>query len=326
MNKVKEDQGDSTMSESYYPSLHSRTLSDLSVDEILFKYQDNSQLLNHILVAKAQEDKRRTAEEMRQVEEARLQTKYIEFELTHRQENNNAYAQNADHGTASIFDTSFMDHQDQFTDPIDNGSSLKRMDNSPLFNSSDFQYTMQPPESTTSVSSSPLSTVDFMSPSNFDLYGENMIVSSSPPPSEDLPLFPPTTTTTTTTSSSKSSKSNKGKKKSTSTSSPTTKNMHRTLSYESVMTLSDLNIRPKSVSPPPPPPPPQPPLDHDKVMEALRAKLRKSSSPYQNNRRKPSPEPVVPPPNTYPTTGVLLLNLKNRRRKTSVTKRSSSAK
>lgn len=56
-NKVKEDQGDSNMSESYYPSLHSRTLSNLSVDEILFKYQDNSQLLNHILVAKAQEDK-----------------------------------------------------------------------------------------------------------------------------------------------------------------------------------------------------------------------------------------------------------------------------
>lgn len=208
-----------------------------------------------------------------------------------------------------------MDHQDQFTDHVDKG-----IDNSPLFKSSDFQYTMQQPESTTSVSSSPLSTVDFMSPSNFDLYnGENMIVSSSPPPSEDLPLFPPTTTEPTT--MNKVTKSNKGKKKSTSTSSPT-KNMHRTLSYESVMTLSDLNIRPKSVSPPPPP---QPPLDHDKVMEALRAKLRKSSSPYQNNRRKPSPEPV-PPPNTYPTTGVLLLNLKNRRRKTSVTKRNSSAK
>lgn len=40
-----------------YPSQHARSLSDISVGEILLKYQDDSQLLNHILVAKAQEDK-----------------------------------------------------------------------------------------------------------------------------------------------------------------------------------------------------------------------------------------------------------------------------
>lgn len=57
ITKTKEDLNDSNMSDSYYPSLHSRTLSDISVGEILLKYQDNSQLLNHILVAKAQEDK-----------------------------------------------------------------------------------------------------------------------------------------------------------------------------------------------------------------------------------------------------------------------------
>ncbi|KAI9478865.1 MAG: hypothetical protein EXX96DRAFT_262391 [Benjaminiella poitrasii] len=99
--------------------------------------------------------------------------------------------------------------------------------------------------------------------------------------------------------------------------------MHRTLSYESVMSLSDFNVntttkRTNSLSPPPS----SQPLDHDKVMEALRAKLRKSSSPYQAHRPRPSPEPI-PPPNTNPTTGVLLLNLKSRRRKTSVTKRNS---
>ncbi|GAA5796857.1 hypothetical protein HPULCUR_002235 [Helicostylum pulchrum] len=306
------------MTDSYYPSLHSRTLSDISVGEILLKYQDNSQLLNHILVAKAQEDKRRTAEELRQVEEARLQTKFIEYELTHRQENN-SYAQNTNHSSNSIFGSSFMDHQDQFTHHVDTASSLQAgIDNSPVpLTSSEFHYGIQP-ECASIASSSP--SVDFISPSNFELYGENLMLSSSPPAPDDLELFPPAIGAAVV---AETKKANKGKKKSNASSS---KNIHRTLSYESVMTLSDLNIRPKSASPPPPPPP-QPPLDHDKVMEALRAKLRRSSSPYQNSRPKPSPEPTPPPPpNTYPTTGVLLLNLKNRRRKSSVTKRGNSSK
>jgi hypothetical protein len=41
----------------YYPTQHTRNLSDMSVGEILVKYQDDNQLLNHILLAKAQEDK-----------------------------------------------------------------------------------------------------------------------------------------------------------------------------------------------------------------------------------------------------------------------------
>ena len=164
-----------------------------------------------------------------------------------------------------------------------------------------------------SIASSP--SIDFVNPSNFDLYNDSnshMMLSCSPP--SDLPLFPVPSSTPKPAVESKSI--SKGKKK---TSSP--KKIHRTLSYESVMTLSDLNIRPPSASPPPP----AQPLDHDKVMEALRAKLRKSSSPYQLSRPKPSPEPAPPPPNTYPTTGVLLLNLKSRRRKSSVTKRSNSS-
>lgn len=222
-----------------------------------------------------------------------------------------------------------MNSNDPFADHV--GHSLQAgmattHDTSPMpMTTSEFHYIQQ--DNTSSISSSSPS-MDFVTPSNFDLYGSNMSFSCSPPP--DLPLFPPpvnqpakeiilpvvksspiaTTTTTTTT---------KGKKKS----SISPKNIHRTLSYESVMTLSDLNIK-QATSPPPSLPPPQP-LDHDKVMEALRAKLRKSSSPYQNSRpTKPSPEPV-PPPNTYPTTGVLLLNLKSRRRKSSVTKRSNSS-
>lgn len=191
---------------------------------------------------------------------------------------------------ASLFGHSLLDQ-----DPFDNGgneASLQaRLDNA--INSCDFHYGLT--TENVSITSSP--SMDFISPSAFDLYGDQLMLSSSPPPSDDIVLFPP--------------KPKKSKK------SP--KNIHRTLSYESVMTLSDMSIRPSSS----PPPPPLEPLDHDKVMEALRAKLRKSSSPYPT-RPKPSPEPV-PIPNTYPTTGVLLLNLKSRRRKSSLTKRSNSS-
>lgn len=192
-----------------------------------------------------------------------------------------------------MFAQSFMDHQDQFNDHGGNGTSLQAGLDSSQLGSTDFHYGLTA-ENVSVASSSP--SIDFISPS-FDLYGDQLMLSSSPPPSEDLVLFPP--------------KPKKGKK------SP--RNIHRTLSYESVMTLSDMSIRPPSASPPPPPQP----LDHDKVMEALRAKLRKSSSPYPS-RPKPSPEPV-PIPNTFPTTGILLLNLKSRRRKSSVTKRSNSS-
>ncbi|KAI8969320.1 hypothetical protein BDF20DRAFT_916679 [Mycotypha africana] len=118
--------------------------------------------------------------------------------------------------------------------------------------------------------------------------------------------------------------------------------MYKTHSYENVMTLSDFNVNSdnsnsqsskkkgnnsslssRRLSPP------SKPLDHDRVMEALRAKILRMNSPKPqattsgDSKRKPSPEPATRPPNTYPSTGVLYLNLKNRRRKTSVPKRAS---
>ncbi|KAG1466568.1 hypothetical protein G6F46_001819 [Rhizopus delemar] len=107
------------------------------------------------------------------------------------------------------------------------------------------------------------------------------LVSNSPP---DLPFFPPPTPPST--------KPTKKKHKT---------SMKRTLSYENIMELN--TVQPK-------PSPPQKKLNHEKVMEALRAKLKKSASP----KAKPAPQPV-PPPNTNPTTGVLFLDLKHRRRK-----------
>lgn len=263
----------------------------------------------------------------------------------------------------SYFDHQASDQPTPFSSNGLSNSLQARLDASSLPGTSISEYAFmqhqQRQEAVSVASSSP--SIDILSPSAFDMY-QHQSMSCSPPEMDDLPLFPCSNTTTTlttapiipshtlpnNTSSQRMHRSTKSPSQSpvpatipmacSSFSPPPpshlqqnkpksgrSANMHRTLSYESVMSLDDLNMNKKSVSSPsaPPAPPPQP-LDHDKVMEALRAKLRRSSSPYQNSRRKPSPEPT-PPPNTYPTTGVLLLNLKSRRRKSSVTKRSSGS-
>lgn len=106
--------------------------------------------------------------------------------------------------------------------------------------------------------------------------------------------------------------------------------VHRTLSYECVMNLKEYNTkimdelnkkndqennkrRSRSLS--------SEPLDHNKVMEALRAKLKRCSSSsrkIESSTETPSSSSPPPPPNVHPTTGVLLLDLKSRKRKSSV--------
>ncbi|CAO3637377.1 unnamed protein product [Cunninghamella echinulata] len=54
-------------------------LSELSVGDILDIYKHDTELLKHILKAKSEEDKRKTAEELRRAEEARLQYKYLDL-------------------------------------------------------------------------------------------------------------------------------------------------------------------------------------------------------------------------------------------------------
>ncbi|KAI7901809.1 uncharacterized protein BX663DRAFT_512489 [Cokeromyces recurvatus] len=212
----------------------------------------------------------------------------------------------------------------------------------------------QPQQDSVSIASSSPS-IGFMSPPSFGLYNQDQhgILSSS---SKEInqpfcsftnivsaPIVPSnvsdtnksqTTSELATPISINNTKSVKRRK------SGKTGHIHRTLSYESVMSLTDFNVnintkRNNSLSPTLPSPLPRSlpsqPLDHDKVMEALRAKLRKSSSPSQAHKSKPSlestppPPPLPPPPpNTNPTTGILLLNLKNRRRKVSITKRGNN--
>ncbi|CAO3594634.1 unnamed protein product [Absidia cylindrospora] len=64
----------------------SLALSDIWVGDILEIYKHDTELLRHILMAKAEEDKRRAAEEVRRTEEARLQCKYLELGWEHQKQ------------------------------------------------------------------------------------------------------------------------------------------------------------------------------------------------------------------------------------------------
>ncbi|KAI8641834.1 hypothetical protein BD408DRAFT_483153 [Parasitella parasitica] len=93
----------------YQDTIQTSNPSDISVGELLLKYQDNSQLLDRILAAKAEEDKRKTAEEWRQAEEARLQSKFIEYEMNQRQEGSSN--NNTSNDIRQSFDDFLIHHQ-----------------------------------------------------------------------------------------------------------------------------------------------------------------------------------------------------------------------
>ncbi|KAG0164992.1 hypothetical protein DFQ28_009393 [Apophysomyces sp. BC1034] len=80
------DSSKTTLNDAYPVQNNTQTgLADITVSEILELYKHDTELLKHILVAKSEEDRRRTAEEIRKAEEARLQAKYLEMEMgSHR--------------------------------------------------------------------------------------------------------------------------------------------------------------------------------------------------------------------------------------------------
>ncbi|KAI8366238.1 hypothetical protein BD560DRAFT_401059 [Blakeslea trispora] len=237
-----------------------------------------------------------------------------------------------------LFESQFVDQSSQFADP--SFSLYSGSPSSPLVTKhSEALHGIQGDASVSSSSPS----MDILSPTHFDIQNctNGKGITSCSPPDMDMPLFPPTLATAPIvpsnglpfqpkreigTSSTNSSKKSPHMSPRIRHASPARKKAHRTLSYETVLNLGDLDINKSNnkanmtlASPPT-----VRPLDHEKVMEALRAKLRRSASPYQgSSRRKPSPEPI-PPPNTYPTTGVLFLDLKNRRSKSSSSKRNNN--
>lgn len=58
---------------------------DISIKEILETYKDDKDLMKHVLAAKAEEDKKKAAEETLRVEQARIQLKHLDLELAREQ-------------------------------------------------------------------------------------------------------------------------------------------------------------------------------------------------------------------------------------------------
>ncbi|KAM3583051.1 ATP-dependent RNA helicase [Umbelopsis sp. WA50703] len=80
-SREQKDRRDSSAFQWPSPSQVALSYSDISIKDILDTYQHDVELLKVILLAKAEEDKKRTAEEVCKAEEAKLKAKTIELEL-----------------------------------------------------------------------------------------------------------------------------------------------------------------------------------------------------------------------------------------------------
>ncbi|ORZ13541.1 hypothetical protein BCR42DRAFT_492941 [Absidia repens] len=371
--------------EHYQNGPSSLGLSDISVSDILEVYKHDTELLKHILLAKTEEDKRRTAEEVRRAEEARLQTKYLDLNWEQRQHFSDPSTFTNEFLSGSLGSLA-VSSAEAIPDwlSIDPGNTMATLSPSPITTS--LTYFDQNPPSPTTTSPSPFVTTSFDAPFAADL---SKSVASSPESLTSFGKIPrnsnKATTTATNSSSSLSSSStttlaysavdSNHQQDNTSHTNGNNYSQQSALPYEATLlhapasapenntqpaksackrTLSRTRSQRRPVVAPgkkknrPIPLPQQPSsttttptlpvkdenqLDHVTVMEALRAKLRRSSNPPAeaasnstttgggdgNNKNNKliwptSLEEIVDPPQPMSPQGMLLLDLKNPRR------------
>ncbi|KAI9300130.1 hypothetical protein BJ944DRAFT_253332, partial [Cunninghamella echinulata] len=56
-------------------------ITQLSINDLLSLNKNDSDLMQHVLLAKEQENERKSAQEIRQIQENRLKEKYIDYEM-----------------------------------------------------------------------------------------------------------------------------------------------------------------------------------------------------------------------------------------------------
>ncbi|KAI9281866.1 ATP-dependent RNA helicase HAS1 [Sporodiniella umbellata] len=235
-----------------YTSVNS-SLVDFTVGEILELYKHDTDLLKHILVAKAEEDKKRGAEELRRAEEARLQSKFIDLQLDQSRRSSSA-----------LDDTSLG------------------------FSSTDWL----PYQTSTAVNSSN----DLVSP----------FLNNTPPSPSQLPLSPYTQfevpfANLNLSSPSSPECSTYSEKKENRVTCKRTFSRTKSTRKPSVKGLTKKNKSAQETETPD-----KQPLNHTTVMEALRAKLQRSTQ--QQLKEKKQEIPSMSP------SGILLLDLKNPKR------------
>ncbi|KAI9310837.1 hypothetical protein BX666DRAFT_2125936 [Dichotomocladium elegans] len=343
-----------------YDNNRPTSLADIGVAEILERYKHDTDLLKHILIAKAEEDKRRAAEEVRLAEEARLQQKYLDIIESSSQHSRR---------TSDLIEG---------FDPMANEASQQCWFNngglSLMATSLSLQQQQQSVDKTP-PSPSPTNFIAPLSPYTFDVPFEQLTISSSspelaqrkvtstpPPPGQDA------------VSEAGQQQQQQQEQKNSSTMADTDKiavppspppvpasprerpckrTLSRTRSQRKGPPKTSNNKRNKRVTPQPLPQPPsqlsdenpavedeaeedkgaagkevsgaakdqEPHLDHGKVMEALRAKIQRSALLQPREASLKQEEQEQQQPNSMSPTGILLLDLKNPHRKSFPTRK-----
>ncbi|CDS12953.1 hypothetical protein LRAMOSA05137 [Lichtheimia ramosa] len=325
------------------------SLADLGVADILDRYQHDTELLKHILMAKAEEDKRRAAEEIRLAEEARLQAKYLDLL--------EGSSQHSRRTSDLIEGFDALGNNEAPQAWFNNGSNLPMM-------SQHIDKTPPSPSPTT-----------FMPPPSpytmFDVPFEQLTISSSPEPSKQKANSSQRNSLNVPTISSNSNNNATNNNSNTQTDSltppspppppphaaprerPCKRTLSRTRSQRKGPPKTSTNKRNKRVSQQQPlsddeqqqqqpaqqqqqqqqpaqqqqqqqqpaAAPEEPQLDHGKVMEALRAKLQRSAALQPHQQQQQQKQEQDQTPNSMSPTGILLLDLKNPNRKSFPTRK-----
>ncbi|KAI9023864.1 hypothetical protein CLU79DRAFT_121695 [Phycomyces nitens] len=272
------------------------SLAELSVGDILEQYKYDADLLKCILIAKAEEDKRRTAEEVRRAEETNLRAKYIDLELVHMRRASDSPSLIDDFISGSFGSLGVSSEFLPEWPSLQSSGTMSVM--SPAMNSFvDLPHEKSPsPQCLTLQPHSP--GIAFEVP----FAGLSISASSSPEPTEaptepkdtDEPKEPPPVL-----------------------SPPKERSCKRTLSRTRSQRRPGMSVKTskKNRSAPSLPQPQEDKveekqLDHDAVMEALRAKIRRSAPSQEQLELQATSDQLA----SMSQTGVLLLDLKNPRK------------
>ncbi|ORZ11212.1 hypothetical protein BCR42DRAFT_421759 [Absidia repens] len=122
-SEAEAEEASSSLAQSFQTKSPPDNFSHLSVSEILSTYKHDTDLMKHVLAAKAQEDRRKTAEEFRQMEEARLRFRFSDFDMDDYQKMDFTSIEKKD--STSINGTSSSAYSHQHTSHMFTESSLQ---------------------------------------------------------------------------------------------------------------------------------------------------------------------------------------------------------
>lgn len=280
------------------------SLSDISVGEILDMYKNDTDLLKHILAAKTEEDKRKGAEEIRRAEEARLQSKFIDLQLEQ-----NRRSSLLDDASLGLSPNDWLSSTTAANNNANNGDLL-----SPFMNNTPPSPSQLQPLSPYTLFEVPFADLNLSAPSSPEPQVPPLLI-------EKISLIDNEVNNNSTNNNSNSNNNNTvlpppppppnlQVNKQERGSCKRTLSRTRSTRKPSIKALSKKNrSQPKpeeideaaqnSVKE-------ELPLDHDKVMEALRAKLQRSTQ--QQKEQKNVKEDIM---SSMSPSGILLLDLKN---------------